>query len=141
LPDGKSALKGLARPFLKPLLARIGVLDRRVGAAEGELQRLQAQVIELAHAQQQISEHQQQILRMHELVASMEPRMASVEKQLPVLEKTVTDILDALSSQNAVARDSRRTSVHGLENLEKVQAELASAIDRLERRVEALRRE
>jgi predicted SAM-dependent methyltransferase len=128
LGDNRGGLaKRLARPFFSPLLARINSLAQRMDAAEAHMQAVQARMEELAHAEEQLYARMRELLEAKQLIAAVEPRTALLERQLTTTQKMVDDLLDAVSAQNAVAREARRESIKG-------QADLAQ-------RVEFIRRE
>jgi predicted SAM-dependent methyltransferase len=128
LGDNTTSLaKRLARPFLNPLLARINALAQRTDTVEAHSQAMQARLIELSHAEQQLHARIRELLEAKQLIEAVEPRTADLERQVTATQKTVDDLLDAVSSQNAVARENRRESI-------KVHSDL-------ERRIEFVRRE
>jgi predicted SAM-dependent methyltransferase len=125
--NSRSLAKRLARPFLNPLLARINSLAQRVDAVEAHTQAAQARMAELAHAEEQLHVRIRELLEAKQLIEAVEPRTANLERQIQATQKTVDDLLDAVSAQNAVARESRRESI-------RVHSDL-------ERRIEFVRRE
>jgi predicted SAM-dependent methyltransferase len=125
--NSRSLAKRLARPFLSPLLARINSLAQRVDGIEANTQGVQARLVELSHAEQQLHARMRELLEAKQLIEAVEPRTANLERQLAATQKTVDDLLDAVSAQNSVARESRRESI-------KAHADLAQ-------RVEFVRRE
>ena len=105
--NGKRLAKDLARPFLRPLLARMEHLHERVDA----MQQVQ------------------------------EARVSEVERQLVGAQQTFNELLDAISLQNATARESRRDYAKNIESTWQAQARFAEALATLERRLEFIRRE
>ncbi len=112
--NGKRLAKDLARPFLRPLLARMAYLHERVDAMSVQLQQVQA---------------------FHEA------RVGELERQLGVLQQTFNEVLDAITMQNALAREARREQAENMQSTWQAQARFAEALARLERRLEFIRRE
>ena len=120
----KRLAKDLARPALRPLLSRIASLREQIAvldARDKDLSRLQTDI---------------------------GTRLAKVEQQETATHQTVVEFLDAISQQNALARQTRReqreTRREQQQNQEATwdaQSQAAERLARLEARVEFIRKE
>lgn len=100
----------MLRPF-KPLVGRFAALPDRTETLESQLESVQARLVELAHAQQQVSSRQQPLFDAAELLDVLERRVHDLEEELAEARRTLDDLLDAVSHQNALAREARRLNV------------------------------
>ncbi len=112
--SGKRLAKDLARPFLRPLLARMAHLHERIDAMAAQMQETQA---------------------------FYEVRAGDLERQLVAIQQTFNEVLDALSMQNALAREARRDQAKDMTSIWEAQARFAEALARTESRLEFVRRE
>lgn len=127
--SSKQLVKDLARPALRPLLARIEELRRRIDTLETRHQELQAVPQQLQAVGQQLqalgqqsqalvrqSKASSQQLRTNqelygaeaERTSVIEARIGEVERQHAAIRSTLDEFLDAINRQNALARETRR---------------------------------
>jgi predicted SAM-dependent methyltransferase len=119
--DGKRLAKEVARPLLRPLLARLAYLRERTDALGMQLQALEA---------------------------TTGSRLPEVERQMQTAQNTLNELLDAITVQNALARETRREQIRieadrvkKLRETWDTQSQFAEALARLEHRLEFIRRE
>lgn len=125
----RSLAKGVFRPFLKPLLSRIGSLAERTETLESTMDTVQARLVEMAHAQQQASARQTPLLDAAQLLDVLQRRVSDLEAQVHDARRMLEDLLEAVSKQNAVAREARRQSLQ-------VEGDLSEAMTRIEKRLD-----
>lgn len=125
--SSKRLAKELATPFLRPLLARIAYLRDRIDGLDGQLQQFQA-------------------------------RISAVEttvRPMRIADRTLDEMLDAMSLQNALARETRREQIRieaeqakteskfaeHMTSIWETQSQFAESLARVEHRLEFIRRE
>jgi hypothetical protein len=128
---GKRVAKDLARPMLRPLLVRMAYFREHLAGIDAQLQQVQADNA-----------------RRDAVLEATVLRMGELERQQGAINTTLDEYLDAISQQNALARETRRhqlrveeTRVENLRDTWDVQSRLAESIASLEARVEFIRKE
>jgi predicted SAM-dependent methyltransferase len=132
---GKRLVKELARPALHPLLVRMAYIREHLASLDAQVQNLQI-------------DSGQRLAAVEIGVRNLETRMNDVERQQVAAHKTLEEFLDAISQQNALARETRReqvrieeTRVKNLRDTWEIQSNLAESISSLEARLEFIRKE
>lgn len=115
--SGRTLLKSAARPFLRPLIARIRYLNTRIDAVEARAQ------------------------ASFELSQGVDARIALVDEKVTSAQRTFSQLLDTVAEQNAVARETRRAFLAVQADVSEAMPRMAEAIARIERRVEFVRKE
>jgi methyltransferase family protein len=112
--NAKRLAKDLVRPVFQPLLARIEFLHDRIDSVETHL---------------------------HASNMAEQARAAAVERQVATVHHTVNQLLDAISMQNGLARQSRRAWEENVESIWETQAAFSETLSRFESRLEFIRKE
>ena len=78
---------------------------------------------------------------LREQIAVLDARLANVEQQQTATHQTVDEFLDAISQQNAVARETRREQQKNQHATWDAQSQAAEGLARVEARMEFIRKE
>jgi len=113
---GKDATKRMARPVLAPLLARLDALRSGLEGLTHRTDGVEERMDRLEVAASAISQ-----------LATTNQRVARLERQFLAFERTLNDVFEALTTQNSVARATRK--------------DFLETVSRMERRIEFIRRE